>query len=144
MKRSVHTRVGTILITIGVALMSQSAVLAGIPSPSNTSTDIYADPMQFCTNADLTSYLRTNIDNEALVVAVTVRDDLLAPVAACSLRLDYGGSFSVHPELDPNIHPYRGYLCGTGVAFAVTDTLGSRKFESTQGEGVERWCLMWS
>lgn len=71
-----------------------------------------------------------------MVVSVTVRDSLFAPVTACSLRLDYGGSFSVHSELDTSVFPYAGHLCGTGVQLSVTDLLGVAEFRIEDGGGA--------
>lgn len=133
MKRSARIAVIALLICFGFTIAHPFHSRAGIPSPAETSVDIYADPQGSCTSADLV--WRSPAGDEALVIAVTVRDEFSVPVTACSLRLDFSGSFSVHQELDPGVHPFKGYLGGPSGVLALTDSLGRAEFRIDRGGG---------
>lgn len=121
------------LLGFAITIAFSSPAFAGIPSPANSSIDTYAPGL--CGNADAGWFFESNSKGE-LVVAVTVRDALASPVPACSLRLNFGGSFSVESALDPAVFPYAGHLCGDGTLETITDSLGIAEFRIQDGGGA--------
>jgi len=110
-------------------------VFGTIPSPPNSSVSLFVDENNPCVTADIVWNIGSGHHDNELVLAVTVRDTLSSPVPACSLRLDYGGNFSPHSELDTSVYDYAGYLCGTGTDVAVTDGAGAAEFRISYGGG---------
>jgi hypothetical protein len=80
-------------------------------------------------------------DYEKLLIRVTVRDCLSAPVATCDVRLDLSGQFDPTDDLGAATG-INGRICGTASRTATTDANGAAVFEVVGGGGG-KYALHW-